>query len=311
MYLQENRYSFRWYFFVCRHLNNGPDPRAKELENESQTLFLVQFEQLSQTSERSIPVDIFREVINQDGYPYDPMDHEKMDDQTFIKEFNQLNQERFAAIPENEIKGPFVLVQWSENENLKSSEWIPFGKANEKMTVLSKEIEGRGGYDKTRYHIILPKELSEDNDVSIINMDRLDLGDGFYKSPLEQIHSEKNVPETVMDALKKEAAKAEELNKGKDLSLEKEKDAYTEPLNIQENDGLLSNTAQWENKNFLNNLKEVDPDAHKGFLSLKTLNEKQSGEMEKRFSDKFVQTSEKKEEKQPAKKPKAELELGM
>jgi type III secretory pathway component EscR len=73
----------------------------------------------------------------------------------------------------------------------------------------------------------------------------------------------------------------------------------------------LSNTAQWKNKNFLNHLKEVDPDAHKGFLSLKTLNEKQSDEMEKQFFNKSVQISEKREEKKQAKKPKVELELGM
>ena len=44
---------------------------------------------------------------------------------------------------------------------------------------------------------------------------------------------------------------------------------YEEALNIQENYGLVSNTVQWDNKEFLNHLKEVDPNVHKEFLALK------------------------------------------
>ncbi|OAH58681.1 hypothetical protein AWH48_16930 [Domibacillus aminovorans] len=189
---------------------------AKKLENESLALFLVKYEHLSHTTEQLITVDELQKEIRKEGSSYRPMDVENMDVATFLKEFNELNKERYAVIPEKDIKGPTVLIQWSENDELKSNEVMSFGEANEKMTNLSEKLEDRGGYDKTRYHVIFPKELSEKNQLSIINMDRLDLGDGFYKSPLEQIYSEQNLSEAVLDSLKKEIAPFSEVNKGKE-----------------------------------------------------------------------------------------------
>ncbi|GAA3314801.1 hypothetical protein GCM10020331_008280 [Ectobacillus funiculus] len=47
---------------------------------------------------------------------------------------------------------------------------------------------------KTRYHLLIPKSLDPDfAKAEIIAMDRLDLGDGEYTSPYEQIIAEKNL----------------------------------------------------------------------------------------------------------------------
>lgn len=56
--------------------------------------------------------------------------------------------------------------------------------------------------------------------------------------------------------------------KEKQLS-EKNKDPYLEALVIQENYGLGSNIVEWDNKKFLEHLKQVDIDAYKQFIQLR------------------------------------------
>ncbi|MRU02818.1 hypothetical protein EKU33_28875, partial [Bacillus anthracis] len=61
-------------------------------------------------------------------------------------------------------------------------------------------------YEKTRYHLILPKEMDKDfNRMEVVTMDRLDLGDGIYKCPYEQILNEKRqLSDEVKQALQQE-----------------------------------------------------------------------------------------------------------
>lgn len=73
----------------------------------------------------------------------------------------------------------------------------------------SKRAEEKGEYvpyEKTRYHLILPKEMDKDfNRMEVVTMDRLDLGDGIYKSPYEQILNEKRqLSDEVKQALQQE-----------------------------------------------------------------------------------------------------------
>lgn len=101
--------------------------------------------------------------------------------------------ERYTVVDKETIKRPSVVIKWSEawpEENIVMS----FKRANEMMENHIKEIEeakhmaekeGRYvGYDKTRYHVLLPNIKGE---VDVINMDRLDMGDGEFKSPYEQL----------------------------------------------------------------------------------------------------------------------------
>lgn len=68
--------------------------------------------------------------------------------------------------------------------------------------------------------------------------------------------------------------------KEKQLS-EKNKDPYLEALVIQENYGLGSNIVEWDNKKFLEHLKQVDIDAYKQFIQLREQFKKNVMELEK------------------------------
>ncbi|MGE7875655.1 LPD25 domain-containing protein, partial [Bacillus paramycoides] len=93
---------------------------------------------------------------------------------------------------------------------------IPFGEANEKMSEVISNIEKAKEearerdeyvpYDKTRYHIAIPKEVDRDfGRMELVSMDRLDLGDGDYKTPYEQVLNEKRyLSDEVKQALRDE-----------------------------------------------------------------------------------------------------------
>ena len=139
-----------------------------------------------------------------------------MGDKEFIDAFNEANQEKYAALNQDEINRPTMLVQWSENENFKGSQLIPFGEANEKMAEVITNIEKAKEearerdeyvpYDKTRYHIAIPKEVDRDfGRMELVSMDRLDMGDGDYKTPYEQVLNEKRyLSDEVKQALRDE-----------------------------------------------------------------------------------------------------------
>ncbi|MFB9758816.1 LPD25 domain-containing protein [Ectobacillus funiculus] len=105
--------------------------------------------------------------------------------------------------------------------DLKQNTIIPFGEANEQMAAIAKEQLNELGYQKTRYHLLIPKSLDPDfAKAEIIAMDRLDLGDGEYTSPYEQIIAEKpRLPEAVKAALKKEMEEARQHSVEKEASL--------------------------------------------------------------------------------------------
>ncbi|GAA3314804.1 hypothetical protein GCM10020331_008290 [Ectobacillus funiculus] len=44
----------------------------------------------------------------------------KLSDEAFLAQFNTENKERFAAIDENDLDRPSVLIQWSEKRDLKT-----------------------------------------------------------------------------------------------------------------------------------------------------------------------------------------------
>ncbi|PFB51361.1 hypothetical protein CN396_00270 [Bacillus thuringiensis] len=188
----------------------------KNEKQDEKNILLVEFMSLSNTTQELVSVAELREQADRNR-AFEPIEGaEKLSDKEFIDAFNEANQEKYAALNQNEINRPTMLVQWSENENFKGSQLIPFGEANEKMAEVITNIEKAKEearerdeyvpYDKTRYHIAIPKEVDRDfGRMELVSMDRLDMGDGDYKTPYEQVLNEKRyLSDEVKQALRDE-----------------------------------------------------------------------------------------------------------
>ncbi|MBU4642003.1 LPD25 domain-containing protein [Bacillus toyonensis] len=198
---------------------NEKEVESMANQNEKQdekNILLVEFMSLSNTTQELVSVAELREQADRNR-AFEPVEGgEKLSDKEFIDAFNEANQEKYAALNQNEINRPTMLVQWSENENFKGSQLIPFGEANEKMAEVIKNIEKAKEearerdeyvpYDKTRYYIAIPKEVDRDfGRMELVSMDRLDMGDGDYKTPYEQVLNEKRyLSDEVKQALRDE-----------------------------------------------------------------------------------------------------------
>ncbi|PEA68862.1 LPD25 domain-containing protein, partial [Bacillus toyonensis] len=141
----------------------------KNEKQDEKNILLVEFMSLSNTTQELVSVAELREQADRNR-AFEPVEGaEKLSDKEFLDAFNEANQEKYAALNQDEINRPTMLVQWSENENFKGSQLIPFGEANEKMAQVISNIEKAKEearerdeyvpYDKTRYHIVIPKEV--------------------------------------------------------------------------------------------------------------------------------------------------------
>ncbi|PEB83262.1 hypothetical protein COM95_02185 [Bacillus cereus] len=185
-------------------------------KQDEKNILLVEFMSLSNTTQELVSVAELREQADRNR-AFEPVEGAgKLSNKEFIEAFNEANQEKYAALNQDEINRPTMLVQWSENENFKGNQLIPFGEANEKMAEVITNIEKAKEearerdeyvpYDKTRYHIAIPKEVDRDfGRMELVNMDRLDMGDGDYKTPYEQVLNEKRyLSDEVKQALRDE-----------------------------------------------------------------------------------------------------------
>lgn len=203
------------------HEENRQEKEKKQMGERS--ILFVTFQTASVEYEFMSIADLRQKVMDDANHPYRFSNRENvstLSDEAFLAQFNTDNKERFAAIDENRLDRPSVLIQWSENGNLKQNTIIPFGEANERMAAIAKEQLNELGYQKTRYHLLIPKSLDPDfAKAEIIAMDRLDLGDGGYTSPYEQIIAEKPcLSEAVKAALKKEMEEARQHSEEKEAS---------------------------------------------------------------------------------------------
>ncbi|HDR7138943.1 TPA: ImmA/IrrE family metallo-endopeptidase [Bacillus cereus] len=219
---------------------NAQPSFANEKQNEKNIL-LVEYMSLSNTTQELVSVAELREQADR-NHAFEPLEGaEKLSDKEFIDAFNEANQEKFAAINQNEINRPTMLVQWSDNETFKNNQLIPFGEANEKMAEVITSIEKareeareRGEtipYDQARYHIAIPKEVDRDfGRMELVSMDRMNMGDGDYKTPYEQVLNEKrHLSDEVKQALRDEVVnhrnnKEIPMEKAQESTLEKSKD---------------------------------------------------------------------------------------
>ncbi|EJQ20506.1 LPD25 domain-containing protein [Bacillus cereus] len=232
---------------------NEKEVESMANQNEKQdekNILLVEFMSLSNTTQELVSVTELREQADRNR-AFEPVEGaEKLSDKEFIDAFNEANQEKYAALNQNEINRPTMLVQWSENENFKGSQLIPFGEDNEKMAEVIKNIEKAKEearerdeyvpYDKTRYHIAIPKEVDRDfGRVELVSMDRLDMGDGDYKTPYEQVLNEKRyLSDEVKQALRDEVMnyrnnKEIPMEKAQENPLEKPKETPNHLVTIE------------------------------------------------------------------------------
>ncbi|MDD9264567.1 LPD25 domain-containing protein [Bacillus toyonensis] len=247
---------------------------AKENEKQDEkNILLVEFMSLSNTTQELVSVTELREQADRNR-AFEPVEGaEKLSDKEFIDAFNEANQEKYAALNQNEINRPTMLVQWSENENFKGSQLIPFGEANEKMAEVIKNIEKAKEearerdeyvpYDKTRYHIAIPKEVDRDfGRMELVSMDRLDMGDGDYKTPYEQVLNEKRyLSDEVKQALRDEVMnyrnnKEIPMEKAQESTLEKSKETPNHLVTIE----VLANSIQDEEQARIHMMDAVTKD---------------------------------------------------
>lgn len=193
----------------------------EQSKSEVKDVYLVRYGALKSTEEEIITVSDLRDRAGRDKSYNKVENDQELSDKEFIEGFNKLNQQNLIALDHNEIKKPMIVIQWSEAD-LETNKAIPFGKANalmsQRIAVIGVESEKeRGGYTpdgKTQYHLILPKEMDKDfNRMQVITMGRLDLGDGRYKSPYEQILNEKrDLSDEVKQALQQDINEYEKTN---------------------------------------------------------------------------------------------------
>ncbi|OFD69812.1 MULTISPECIES: LPD25 domain-containing protein [Bacillus cereus group] len=211
----------------------------KNEKQDEKNILLVEYMSLSNTTQELVSVAELREQVDRNRV-FEPVEGgEKLSDKEFIDAFNEANQEKYAALNQNDITRPTMLIQWSENGNFTSNQLIPFGEANEKMSEVISNIEKAKEearerdeyvpYDKTRYHIAIPKEVDRDfGRMELVSMDRLDMGDGDYKTPYEQVLNEKRyLSDEVKQALRDEVVNH---RNNKEIPLEKAQENTLERL---------------------------------------------------------------------------------
>ncbi|MCU5303905.1 ArdC-like ssDNA-binding domain-containing protein [Bacillus toyonensis] len=236
----------------------GNMAKGNEKQDEKNIL-LVEYMSLSNTTQELVSVAELREQADRNR-AFEPVEGaEKLSDKEFINAFNEANQEKYAALNQNEIDRPTMLVQWSDNETFKNNQLIPFGEANEKMAEVISSIEKareeakeRGQtipYDQARYHIAIPKEVDRDfGRMELVSMDRFNMGDGDYKTPYEQVLNEKRyLSDEVKQALRDEVMnyrnnKEIPMEKAQENPLEKSKETPNHLVTIE----VLANSLQDE-----------------------------------------------------------------
>ncbi|PEF49409.1 MULTISPECIES: LPD25 domain-containing protein [Bacillus cereus group] len=231
-------------------LEKNAQPNLANEKQIEKNILLVEYMSLSNTTQAFVSVAELREQADRNR-AFEPVEGaEKLSDKEFIDAFNEANQEKYAALNQNEINRPTMLVQWSDNETFKNNQLIPFGEANEKMAEVISSIEKareeakeRGQtipYDQARYHIAIPKEVDRDfGRMELVSMDRMNMGDGDYKTPYEQVLNEKRyLSDEVKQALRDEVMnyrnnKEIPMEKAQENPLAKSKDTPNHVVTIE------------------------------------------------------------------------------
>ena len=170
-----------------QHFELQKEKQVEQSFEFEKPVFLVEYGHLSQATITAINSKdaLLEKIKDTNGY-------EKLADisdaKEFIATFNTEMSKNYFLYEQTDNK-PKMVIQWSEHERLKDNQLMGFGEGNALLSDLeavhSKDEEM--GYYKTRYHVLVPTE----NNVTLLNVDRLDIGDGYYNSPYQQMISEK------------------------------------------------------------------------------------------------------------------------
>ncbi|MGG1851178.1 MULTISPECIES: LPD25 domain-containing protein [Bacillus] len=250
---QDDRYAILFHtekYEAAKIKENERQNENREQNESEKNILLVEYMSLSNTTQELVSVAELREQADRNR-AFEPVEGaEKLSDKEFINAFNEANQEKYAALNQDEINRPTMLVQWSDNEAFKNNQLIPFGEANEKMAEVIASIEKareeareRGEtipYDQARYHIAIPKEVDRDfGRMELVSMDRMNMGDGDYKTPYEQVLNEKrHLSDEVKQALRDEVVnhrnnKEIPMEKVQENPLEKSKETPNHLITIE------------------------------------------------------------------------------
>lgn len=181
----------------------------KMLEKEGfEKVYLVTYDslssaKLSEKNEEEIKQAILKKMEQTNDFDkfkqLDSLYSSEKLDENFIQEFNRHFKENYALFHESSINEPKMLIRWSESDEFESNEFIRFAEGSERMIKVADHDDPVWGYFKTRYNVLVKDK--EDDQVNIINTDRIDLGDGYFNSPMEQIEFERRANEDQMKAL--------------------------------------------------------------------------------------------------------------
>lgn len=88
---------------------------------------------------------------------------------------------------EQENTRPKMLLEWSEHDKLPDNTAFNFGEGNQLLADTERNVADKeAGYFKTRYHLL----FSNNESLDAVQVDRFDIGDGYYTNPYQQIISE-------------------------------------------------------------------------------------------------------------------------
>ncbi|UOQ84018.1 LPD25 domain-containing protein [Gracilibacillus salinarum] len=90
-----------------------------------------------------------------------------------------------------DIEQPQIFIESTEAPELDSDSMMDFAKGNAFMEKLEERYQDDNRYYKTRYSIVFPK--SKNSKMEVINMERLDVGDGEFLNPHHQARKEGNL----------------------------------------------------------------------------------------------------------------------
>src|SRR5699024_5159084 len=90
-----------------------------------------------------------------------------------------------------DIEQPQIFIEWSEAPEIESDSMMDFAKGNAFMEKLEERYQDDNRYYKTRYSIVFPK--SKNSKMEVINMERLDVGDGEFLNHHHQASKEGNL----------------------------------------------------------------------------------------------------------------------
>lgn len=201
--------------------------QAKLLEIENDNLMIIQYGSLSNAQIKSVtPEQIIEMIVEKKENDLEHLKHPQFEhnsygkslleeqiknadlflnvnfDKDYINKFNDAFKESFTLVDAASINEPKMIIQWSEHGKLKSNDIMRFAEGNKQMSLLEKETQNDTMYYKTRYHVLIP----DGKKIDLINMDRLDIGDGYYASPYQQMISEKQLEPPQMNALLNDVA---------------------------------------------------------------------------------------------------------